>query len=72
MDTWIRDKTKVVVLNRVDMISSPEKNAWANYFAFQGITILFTDGRHGAVRSISSHFQGLARGAETLLTCGLN
>lgn len=48
MDTWIRDKTKVVVLNRVDMISSPEKNAWANYFAFQGITTLFTDGRHGA------------------------
>lgn len=48
MDTWIGDKKKVVVLNRVDMISSPEKNAWANYFAFQGITVLFTDGRRGS------------------------
>eukprot|EP00250_Pteridium_aquilinum_P029855 c40243_g1_i1 orf=128-1207(+) len=48
MEKWIGDRTRVVVLNRVDMISSPEKNAWANYFAFQGITILFTDGRRGA------------------------
>ena len=50
LDLWIREKKKVVVLNRVDMISSAEKNGWANYFASKGITVLFTDGRRGLVR----------------------
>lgn len=48
IDTWIKGKMKVVVLNRVDMISNADKNAWANYFARQGITALYTDGRRGS------------------------
>ncbi|KAH7420931.1 hypothetical protein KP509_13G030800 [Ceratopteris richardii] len=47
MSTWIGDKLRLVVLNRVDMISRSEKNRWAGYFASQGITTIFTDGRLG-------------------------
>jgi ribosome biogenesis GTPase A len=57
MDVWIKEKKKIVVLNRVDMISSAEKNAWANYFASKGTPVLFTDGRRGLVskhRAIST------------------
>lgn len=48
IDAWIGDKKKIIVLNRADMISNSDKNAWANYFAFQGNAALFTDGKHGA------------------------
>ncbi|MCO5609575.1 hypothetical protein L7F22_063805 [Adiantum nelumboides] len=47
MTTWIKDKMRVVVMNRVDMITTAEKDKWANYFASQKITTLFTDGRRG-------------------------
>ncbi|KAJ7533025.1 hypothetical protein O6H91_13G030200 [Diphasiastrum complanatum] len=47
IDLWIGDKKKVLVLNREDMISRSDKSAWASYFALQGVTVLFTDGRLG-------------------------
>lgn len=63
LGTWIREKRRVVVLNRVDMISSSEKNAWANYFAVQGVTILFTNGRHGAgIQKLGRTVKSVAKG----------
>lgn len=49
IDQWIGNKTKILVLNREDMISVADRNAWAAYFASQGRVALFTDGRRGAV-----------------------
>ncbi len=48
IDTWIGDRMRILVLNREDMISSSDKNAWTHYYIKQGIHPVFTDGRRGA------------------------
>ncbi|KAL3685085.1 hypothetical protein R1sor_003107 [Riccia sorocarpa] len=48
IDTWIGDKKKIVVLNREDMVSKDDKNAWAGYYTSQGLTTLLTDGQRGS------------------------
>ncbi|KAL2895460.1 DAR GTPase 3 chloroplastic [Bienertia sinuspersici] len=37
MDLWIGNRKRILVLNREDMISTSDRNAWAAYFAKQGI-----------------------------------
>ncbi|GLJ52407.1 hypothetical protein SUGI_1114760 [Cryptomeria japonica] len=47
MDLWIGDKKKILVLNKVDMISTADKNKWATYFSKQGMTVVLANGQLG-------------------------
>eukprot|EP00262_Sarcandra_glabra_P003316 TRINITY_DN13972_c0_g1_i3.p1 TRINITY_DN13972_c0_g1~~TRINITY_DN13972_c0_g1_i3.p1 ORF type:complete len:373 (+),score=66.87 TRINITY_DN13972_c0_g1_i3:113-1231(+) len=47
MDSWLRNKKRILVLNREDMISTADRNAWATYFTRQGIKVVFANGQHG-------------------------
>ncbi|PIA50202.1 hypothetical protein AQUCO_01300737v1 [Aquilegia coerulea] len=47
LDSWIGNKKKILVLNREDMISTAERNAWATYFARQGTKAVFSNGQLG-------------------------
>jgi ribosome biogenesis GTP-binding protein YlqF len=47
MDSWIGTKKKILVLNRVDMVSTADKNAWATYFSRQGLTVVLANGQLG-------------------------
>uniref|UniRef100_A0A1D1YXG0 Ribosome biogenesis GTPase A n=1 Tax=Anthurium amnicola TaxID=1678845 RepID=A0A1D1YXG0_9ARAE len=37
MDSWLGNRRKILVLNREDMISTADRNAWATFFARQKI-----------------------------------
>ncbi|KAJ7977401.1 GTPase [Quillaja saponaria] len=47
MDLWLGNRKRVLVLNREDMISSADRNAWATYFASQGTKVVFSNGQLG-------------------------
>ncbi|KAJ0973217.1 hypothetical protein J5N97_021176 [Dioscorea zingiberensis] len=47
MDSWLGNRKKILVLNREDMISTADRNAWATYFARQGIKVVFSNGQLG-------------------------
>lgn len=47
VDGWIGDKSRVLVLNRVDMISSDARQAWQTWFKAQGQTVYFTNAKQG-------------------------
>ncbi|KAK9748572.1 hypothetical protein RND81_02G067600 [Saponaria officinalis] len=47
MDTWIGNRKRILVLNREDMISTSDRNAWAAYFAKQGTRVVFANGKLG-------------------------
>lgn len=47
MDSWIGNRKRIIVLNREDMISSADRNAWASYFSRQGIKAVFANGQLG-------------------------
>ncbi|XP_031100061.1 DAR GTPase 3, chloroplastic [Ipomoea triloba] len=47
MDSWLGNKTHILVLNREDMVSTADRNAWAAYFARQGIKVVFSNGKLG-------------------------
>lgn len=49
MDSWLGNRKKILVLNREDMISTADRNAWANFFARQGIKVVFANGQLGMV-----------------------
>lgn len=44
---WVGDKERVLVLNRVDMISAALKQEWIAWFRAQGQEPYFTDAQHG-------------------------
>ncbi len=44
---WIGAKSKLLVLNRVDMISLPVRQSWAAWFRGQGELALFTNAKQG-------------------------
>lgn len=44
---WIGSKSRILVLNRMDMISMAERQIWAAWFRAQGETALFTDAKQG-------------------------
>ncbi len=44
---WIGDKPRVLVLNRVDLISTAAMEQWRTWFKAQGETPYFTDAQHG-------------------------
>ncbi|KAI3741870.1 hypothetical protein L1987_59548 [Smallanthus sonchifolius] len=47
MDSWLGNRKRILVLNREDMISSADKNAWADYYGRQGIKVVFSNGQLG-------------------------
>ncbi|KAL4183309.1 hypothetical protein AMTRI_Chr11g154550 [Amborella trichopoda] len=47
MDSLIGNRRKIIVLNREDMISTADRNAWAMYFARQGTKVVFANGQLG-------------------------
>lgn len=47
IDEWMGHKKKILVLNREDMVSAADKQAWGEYFAKQGISVLFSNGQRG-------------------------
>ncbi|KAL6527646.1 vacuolar diacylglycerol pyrophosphate phosphatase [Orobanche minor] len=47
MDLWLGNRKRIVVLNRQDMISTADRNAWATYYARQGTKVVFSNGRLG-------------------------
>ncbi|XP_010910763.2 DAR GTPase 3, chloroplastic [Elaeis guineensis] len=47
MDSWLGNRKKILVLNREDMISAADRNAWANFFSRQGIKVVFANGQLG-------------------------
>lgn len=55
MDLWLGNRKKILVLNREDMISNEDRNAWASYFSRQGIKVVFANGQLGMVCKISQN-----------------
>ncbi|MGD1951874.1 MAG: ribosome biogenesis GTPase YlqF [Leptolyngbyaceae cyanobacterium] len=47
VDDWIGDKARVLVLNRVDMITPEARQLWQTWFKTQGQTIYFTNAKQG-------------------------
>ncbi|KAJ6920466.1 hypothetical protein NC651_014146 [Populus alba x Populus x berolinensis] len=47
MDVWLGNRKRILVLNREDMISKADRNAWATYFARQGIKAVYSNGQLG-------------------------
>ncbi|CAH9112407.1 unnamed protein product [Cuscuta europaea] len=47
MDSWVANKKRILVLNREDMVSKADRNAWAAYFTSQGIKVVFSNGQLG-------------------------
>ncbi|AQK86366.1 DAR GTPase 3 chloroplastic [Zea mays] len=47
MDSWLGNRKRIIVLNRKDMISTEDMNAWATYFGNQGIKVVFSNGQLG-------------------------
>ncbi|KDO68733.1 hypothetical protein CISIN_1g016762mg [Citrus sinensis] len=47
MDQWLGNRKRILVLNREDMISMADRNAWATYFAKQGTKVIFSNGQLG-------------------------
>lgn len=56
MDAWLGNRKRILVLNREDMISIKDRNAWARYFAKQGIKVIFSNGQLGMVKLSKIHF----------------
>jgi ribosome biogenesis GTPase A len=44
---WIGEKPKILILNRVDLISAKAVELWRDWFKAQGETPYFTDAQHG-------------------------
>jgi ribosome biogenesis GTPase A len=58
VDQWVGDKGRVLVLNRVDMISDAAKAAWEDWFRQQGEVPLFTNAQQGqGVKAIAKAAQ---------------
>lgn len=49
MDSWLGNRKRILVLNREDMITTADRNAWATYYGSQGIKVVFSNGQLGMV-----------------------
>ncbi|MBA0686199.1 hypothetical protein Goari_013814 [Gossypium aridum] len=47
MDLWLGNRKRILVLNREDMISTADRNAWAMHFSRQGTKVVFSNGQLG-------------------------
>lgn len=58
VDAWVGEKPRVLVLNRVDMISTAARTAWEDWFRQQGEVPYFTNGQQGkGVKAIAKAAQ---------------
>lgn len=57
MDLWLGNRKRVLVLNREDMISTADRNAWAMYFSRQGTKVVFSNGQLGMVLNKILNFE---------------
>ncbi|MBW4485979.1 MAG: ribosome biogenesis GTPase YlqF [Tildeniella torsiva UHER 1998/13D] len=58
VDVWVGDKPRILVINRVDMISTEARTAWETWFRQQGEVPYFTDGQQGkGVKAIAKAAQ---------------
>ncbi|MFZ4675959.1 MAG: ribosome biogenesis GTPase YlqF [Nodosilinea sp.] len=58
VEAWVGEKPRVLVINRIDMISDPAKAAWEAWFRQQGETPYFTNGQQGqGVKAIAKAAQ---------------
>ena len=58
VNDWVGEKPRVLVLNRVDMISTEARTAWETWFRQQGEVPYFTDGQQGkGVKAIAKAAQ---------------
>ncbi len=48
LGSWLADKQRVLVMNRVDMISSEARDRWQDWFKSQGQTAYFTNANQGS------------------------
>jgi len=44
---WVGSKTRMLVMNRVDMISPQVRSLWVDWFKRQGEVVYFTNAQHG-------------------------
>nr|XP_015639855.1 DAR GTPase 3, chloroplastic isoform X2 [Oryza sativa Japonica Group] len=51
MDAWLGNRKRIIVMNREDMVSNEDRNAWASYFANQGTKVVYSNGQLGMVRA---------------------
>jgi len=49
MNEWLGNRKRILVLNREDMISTADRNAWADYFTRNGSKAVFSNGKLGMV-----------------------
>lgn len=55
---WVGSKTKVLVLNRVDMITPRDRQLWLSWFRSRGETPYFTNAQHGqGIREVTQAAQ---------------
>ncbi|CAA6660456.1 unnamed protein product [Spirodela intermedia] len=47
MDAWLGNRKRILVLNREDMISSADRNAWAEFFSRQNTKVILSNGQLG-------------------------
>ena len=47
VSTWVGDKSRILILNRMDMITTPARDTWREYFKSQNETPFFTDAKSG-------------------------
>jgi ribosome biogenesis GTPase A len=63
MEQWLNNKGRVLVMNRMDMIPTPLRQRWIDWFDSNGETPYFTDAQHGkGVEAVSQAAQ--AAGAQ--------
>uniref|UniRef100_A0ACD5U1F8 Uncharacterized protein n=1 Tax=Avena sativa TaxID=4498 RepID=A0ACD5U1F8_AVESA len=47
MDLWLGNRRRIIVMNREDMVSADDRNAWATYFSSQGMKVVYSNGQLG-------------------------
>ncbi|KAL3648838.1 vacuolar diacylglycerol pyrophosphate phosphatase [Castilleja foliolosa] len=47
MDSWLGNRKRIIVLNRDDMITTADRNAWASYYSRLGTKVVFSNGKLG-------------------------
>jgi ribosome biogenesis GTPase A len=58
VDEWVGEKPRILVINRVDMISAAARTAWEDWFRHQGEVPYFTNGQQGkGVKAIAKAAQ---------------
>ncbi|KAL4352241.1 hypothetical protein GQ457_06G029300 [Hibiscus cannabinus] len=63
MDSWLGTRRRILVLNREDMISTADRNAWAMYFSGLGTKVVFANGQLGmGTMKLSRLAKSLAEG----------